>query len=202
MTTTHEPVAHVPPDAFAQYHTYVLAHARDPTYAARVRAEHATCTPERRAALDALVRGVWAVNRVRYTLTRRMLARALACGAATAPILQALSSSSGLRVVVDPAGRVGRCAVTGETACAFRWHLHVGDQDACDSSADSATTSMRSECTWSVRSDVGEVLRNYHLLHWYLPYHTAWWSGPAADPDAYATFQYLCRTVACTTRSR
>ena len=32
--------------------------------------------------------------------------------------------------------------------------------------------------------------------------HTAWWSGPDADPDAYATFQYLCRTVACTTRSR
>jgi hypothetical protein len=195
------PVAHVTLPHFVQYHAYATAYARDPTYAARVRAEHATCDPARRTVLDALVAGVWAVNRVRYTVTRRLLARALASRAAVVPILHELGASSHLRVRVDPAGARGPCAVTGTPACVFRWHLRVGEETERDDS----------ECRkWAVRSDVGEVLVNYHILHWYLQYHRAWHCGAtpldtavAADvAHAHATFQYLCRTVACTTRSR
>jgi len=185
------PINAVDQATFQRYHAFVHAHTADATYAARVRTEYATCSASRRTVLDATVQAVWTVNRTCRTLTDRMLRRARTTVRAILDALDGAVEGTDVAFTVDPPGTVGPVVMGGTRRDhhhhAFRWHVRVGTR------------------TWTVPGDAGEVFLHWYGLRRYRACHAAWWCGGdtttnATVPYAYATFQYMCRTVACTTR--
>lgn len=198
-------------EVFQNYHTFCTNRAAyrarhgpdDPVvvpYEETVRNDYTGDDPARQTLARSLVASVWAINRARTEATDRLYRVARTYQAAVVPWLDTLATTVPITVRKDGwEAPVGPCDLTQVPSVACRWHLDVG-----------------TDRTWSVRSDVGEVLYAYHVLAWYPKYHGAWWcggggdngdggdggDGDAPDPNVrYRIFRYLCRIVTCTARS-